>query len=293
MDYNDASSFDYSFVISDWVAGNVTLQIGGDSAGNSSAHAGNGTKNGTIVGPGTTNERTDFIASSTFDGKIDTVVVTRQSGSDFPTTKGTMGKHWFYPSDQDEPVVYVRYYVRQLPGFVMGHEKVVHLPLSGGGSGPITNKFFGIGHLSVQISLSGGEDGWLHQNVSQLNMKVDGSWFYVEQRFKAETTGGTSDDGEYDIWIDDCGVSPDGCDGLPGTLRGCAGYAGCPRTAGVDWTANTATWWDHLWLENWSNAGSDGEQQYDNIVVSKIRIGPLPATASSEPKASVGIFYAQ
>ena len=215
------------------------------------------------------------MATSDFDGSIDSVSSKSQHSA---IAAGAMGEHWFYPSAQAETDVYVRYYLKQLPGFVMGHEKMVHLKLASGDSGPISSKYFGAGTINVQVSLTGGESGWLFQNVDEITLEND-KWYYIEQYFKSESSAGASD-GEYQIWIDDCGANASGCDGLSGTLRGCRVTDGCANSTGIDW-GTQAPGWGHLWFENWGNPGSDGEQHYDNLVVSKVRVGTLAASASS------------
>ena len=105
----------------------------------------------------------------------------------------------------------------------------------------------------------------LVQNQGQSLGPQAPNWYYVELHLRLNTPG--FNDGVLELWMDNCGAGGLGCTG-PGTLR--MRYDNVLfRLAGDNSLIGS------FWLENWANPASSGEMYYDQIVVSKARIGPM------------------
>ena len=83
--------------------------------------------------------------------------------------------------------------------------------------------------------------------------------------------------------MDDCGVTGSDCTGTE-TKR--ANYTGIALGSG-DGTFSA------IWLENWGNAASDGEEIYDNIVVSKVFVGHAELGSMGGPAPANVILFTQ
>jgi hypothetical protein len=175
---------------------------------------------------------------------------------------------------------YFRYYLKPLPGYEYGHQKMLSINKGFAGVGGIyfggvSSYFGGPAQLAVNPhydSLVYDSDPtayntkvWRHQNQGNDMFLESGRWYYIEYHLKLNTPGFA--DGIWEVWIDDCGADGLGCTG-PGTLRA--------QHTDVQWVApNDDSWVGSLWLENWANAPSIGEEYYDQIIASKSRVGPM------------------
>lgn len=184
-------------------------------------------------------------------------------GGTYPeASSGINAKHWFYPNEPVVEDVYMRWYMKQLPGFIMGHEKINNFAndqrswIAG-----IAGKNFGSGCPAMD---SYQDTGLLTQNQGNTLCLENNKWYYLEMRVKLNTVGQA--DGIYQFWFDDCGADGLGCTG-PGTLR--ASYNN--RV----WRLNAADQIHYIWIENWGNQGSIGEEYYDQVIYSKSRVGPM------------------
>ena len=98
------------------------------------------------------------------------------------TTARIQGTHLFAPNRRVVTEIYFRYYIKQLPGFIMGHEKVLQiLDDNSGFQSGILSKRFGGGFLQF---INGNEDTWLFQNSpagggGSIKL-VNDRWFYVD-----------------------------------------------------------------------------------------------------------------
>lgn len=118
-------------------------------------------------------------------------------------------------------------------------------------------------------------------------------WYYIEHHIKMNTAG--SANGEYDLWMDDCGTD--------GTTGGCA-TGGTLRThySDVQWvqangqTPSGATHIGSLWIEQYSSGGTGayvliGQWYLDQIVASRVRVGPMGSRSTdiTPPFTPVGL----
>jgi len=168
--------------------------------------------------------------------------------------------------------VYMRYYRKALPGFVWGGQKMwsVNPCCAGIGGIKFANNFVWGGATVGMLVTVYAEDANRSQNVSSIAFQP-GRWYYIEEHIKLNTPGVAN--GVLEIWIDDCGANGLGCTGS-GTLRA--------SHTNVRWrNAGDFSQMGSIWLENWANPASVGEEYYDQIVVSKARIGPMGVGATA------------
>lgn len=187
-----------------------------------------------------------------------------------------MGDHNF-SGLQSVNEIYFRYYLKDLPGFQSGLEKMLSINLccAGGGGIKFGNTFSWSGTRNIQVTVE-AEQVNRGLNVSSISL-LAGNWWYIEYHIKLNTPGVS--DGIWEAWIDNCGPNGTGCTGTP-TLRA--------RHTNVVWrNSGDSSQIGSLWMENWANPGSVGETYYDQIKVS--RVGPIgflgQGTASNPPPA--------
>jgi len=182
------------------------------------------------------------------------------------TTQGFMGNHTF-TGNRGVDEIYVRWYVKALPGFSFGHMKQLFLQdwvLDTWQCCALDSSVFG-NPTPALISMI--DDVWLTQNQGNPLTMVPGRWYYIEVHAKLNTVG--KKDGIYELWMDDCGTNGLGCNSS-GTLR-------ARHTTNTFRTSSTQQI-HMIWLENWGNPGSQGELYYDQIVAATRRIGPMGVT---------------
>lgn len=160
--------------------------------------------------------------------------------------------------------IYFRYYLKDLPGFQVGQEKMLSINQCCAGRGGIkfgnTFSWKRSGSRNIQVTVytadvNLGEE--LHITLPA------GSWWFIEYHIKLNTPGAS--DGVWEAWVDDCGVAGMSCTGTP-TRRA--------RYTNVKWVREgDMTTIGSLWLENWANPPSRGETYYDQIKVSTV--GPI------------------
>ena len=106
-------------------------------------------------------------------------------------------------------------------------------------------------------------------------------WYYFEHHIKMNTPGVAN--GEYDLWIDDCGTTglTGGC-ATGGTLR--AHYTNVQWLQSNGQTPSGATAIGSAWIEQYSSGTGGfvlvGEWYWDQFVASKVRIGPKGASGT-------------
>jgi hypothetical protein len=160
--------------------------------------------------------------------------------------------------------IYFRYYLKDLPGFQVGQEKMLSINPCCAGRGGIkfgnTFSWKRNGSRNVQVTVYAAD-----VNLGEeLNITLPaGSWWFIEYHIKLNTPG--SSDGVWEAWVDTCGVAGTSCTGTP-TRRA--------RYTNVKWVREgDRTTIGSLWLENWANPPSRGETYYDQIKVSTV--GPI------------------
>lgn len=173
--------------------------------------------------------------------------------------------------------LYVRYYVKPLAGFSYGHEKMLTLNKCCAGVGGIDfgtiSAYFSSGQPTWYVAK---EDAWRSQNQGNTITLVGGNWYYLEYHFLLNVPGVSN--GIYEMWADNCGANGLGCTG-PGTLRA--------RFTNVKYVnSGDSSQIGSIWLENWGNAGSTGEEYYDQIKVSRARVGPMASALDKVPPAA-------
>ncbi len=207
-------------------------------------------------------------------------------------TNGASGWHYFSPgghSVSQYQEIYVRWYLRQrssanaeggVGDFVMGHEKHMNFSTASGSWVLfVAHKFFGGGTftaISIVEETEPSPPGWMSQNpgtTGNPSIALAGNldhWFYIEVRVKLDDAG--MNNGELDMWVDDCGVSGLECTG-PGTLR--STYRNRNFRQAGNPNVNDTQLFNHTWMESWGNPGSTGTQDYDQFIARTIRIGPM------------------
>ena len=174
-----------------------------------------------------------------------------------------------FNNDLNYDEVYLRWYQKPLAGFVPGHEKIMTFQQNIYGGFQCCMFMFPFGNLEPDLQTQNAATARLYQNLGNALSVIPGHWYYFEVHLKLNTAGGS--DGIFDFWMDDCGTNGLGCTGS-GTQR-------------ARWTnrndlrdTNPASRIGAIWLGNWANPGSTGEEYYDQMVVSTTRIGPMGST---------------
>ena len=172
--------------------------------------------------------------------------------------------------------IYVRWYQKQLPGYVFGHEKILTLQAEGIWQCCMFMYPWGGTSVAPDLQNEGWPDERLAQNQGNALAVVPGRWYYYEIHIKLGTCSGTTcqNDGVYDLWMDDCGTNGLGCTG-PGTLR--AHWTGRP------FRGSSSHHIREVWFNNWANPGSIGNNYLDQIIVATRRIGPMGVGTVSPP----------
>jgi hypothetical protein len=178
-----------------------------------------------------------------------------------------MADHNLGPNGNGYNEIWLRYYIKALPGYVYGAQKMITINATSAGSGGISiggsGSPFGDGAYDtcpVYDCNTTGEIYYYRQNQSQVLKlsQILGHWAYVEMHIKLNTPG--QKDGIWELWINDCGTTGV-CTGTP-TLRS--------HYTTVEWQGPTDNKQIRsLWFENWANPGSVGTELYDQIKVSK------------------------
>jgi hypothetical protein len=110
-------------------------------------------------------------------------------------------------------------------------------------------------------------------------------WYYVEEHIKFNSSAGVHD-GVYEMWMDDCG--------LDGVSNGCA-TGGTLRTQYTNVLYSTGSQSvDSIFFE--THGGSctcdqGGEYYWDQVVASKVRVGPMGAAGpdTTPPSPPTGL----
>ena len=150
----------------------------------------------------------------------------------------------------------------------MGHEKTLTFQNQRGYQCCIMSKKFGSGYLSMD---SFYDSGWLDQNQGKNIRFENNKWYYIEAHLKLNTPGFSN--GVFEVWVDDCGTDGLGCTG-PGTLR--------TRYTNRQFRDDSSQKIEVTWFENWGNAGSTGEEYYDQFYAATRRIGPMAVGAGGD-----------
>ena len=184
-------------------------------------------------------------------------------------------------NDTSYDELYVRWYMKPSSNFAPGHEKMMFFQQNIDGGFQCCVLMFPFGSLEPDFQTQNATTARLGQNLGNALSVIPGHWYYFEVHIKLNTAGGS--DGVFDFWMNDCGTNGLGCTGA-GTQR-------------ARWTnrndlrdTNPASRIGAIWLENWSNPGSTGEEYYDQMVVSTTRIGPMgsiPPTDTTPPTISM------
>ena len=179
---------------------------------------------------------------------------------------GMNGRHDFVGGKRVDDV-FIRFYMKLLPGYRFGQQKILTVENASGNYRPMILKMPGNGCLQVSDKVTPAN---LRQNQGNTLCMEPGSWYYIEFRVKLDTNGS---DGAIQLWMDDCGPNGDQCTG-PGTLRLShtgKNLKGASQNIGV------------VWVEEWGNPGADGEDYRDQYIVSTSRVGPMNATTAPSP----------
>lgn len=183
-----------------------------------------------------------------------------------------MADHNFAPNISGYNEIYLRYYIKPLPGYVYGAQKMITInatPAGGGGIsiGGVGSPFQDGNMLACPVydcNITNKVYYYRPNMASALPLgSLTGRWAFVEIRVKLNAPGQAN--GVYELWMDDCGTDGLACSGTP-TLRA--------RHTTVQWQGPT----DNkqimsVWFENWANPPSFGTELYDQIIVSKT--GPI------------------
>jgi hypothetical protein len=191
-----------------------------------------------------------------------------------------MGDHNLGPNRNSYSELYMRHYRKFSSGFQFGQEKywTINPCCAGIGGIKFAQHFTFPGGGSGQLILNvPAEDANRNQNITSINF-TGGNWYYIEIHVKLNTPGVA--DGVWEMWSDNCGADGRGCTG-PGTLRA--------RHTNIMWRkAGDNSQMGSIWLENWSaplqygaQYPSAGEEYYDQIKVSRVRVGPAGASQSA------------
>ena len=182
------------------------------------------------------------------------------------TNGGQMGLHAF-KNDSTQTDIYLRWYHYLMPGFQPGHEKVMMIHDQSRGQHHTLFFPFGSREMDIQTVYP---DARLAQNQGNGISLQNGRWYYIEMHSWLASCVGCADGG-YELWIDDCGASGTGCTG-PGTMR--------LRYANQANRPSAQTAFLEMWLENWANTPSSGEERYDQFVIATRRVGPMSPKAA-------------
>ena len=180
---------------------------------------------------------------------------------------GENGRHLFSPNGATTRDLYVRFYLKLVPGYRYGYQKLMAFEDKSQSYRPLILKIngsacnFGISEKETPSNLG--------QNQGN-NICLDvGNWYYIEMHAKLDSNGA---DGVVELWADNCGANGDLCTEErigSGTLR--------MRHTGLNLkgaSKSLAT----LWVEEWGNPGADGETYRDQYIASRSRIGPMGGT---------------
>jgi len=179
------------------------------------------------------------------------------------STSGGGGQAWHSLGPQTKMKysnLFHREYIKFLPGYKFGHEKITFWE-----NGPhqfgLTQTPFNANTFDwAQQSGTGCPAGRCAQNQGNNLMFTPGNWYYMETHVDIPA-------GLVEIWADDCGPDGKGCTGA-GTLR-------------LKWTGLTWTWAAEgcceFHQENWCPTGMfcSGEVHRDQTVWATRRIGPM------------------
>jgi len=189
---------------------------------------------------------------------------------------GNMADHNLGPNANGYTELWLRYYIKPLPGYVYGAQKMITFNADPAGTGGISiggsGSPFGDGAYDTcpvydcNFLQPGDPDAvyYYRQNQGSRYMLKDhqGVWTYVEMHIKLNTPG--QKNGVWELWLNDCGAAGI-CTGTP-TLR--------TRATTVQWQAPNANLLIRaLWFENWANPGSTGTELYDQVKV--VKAGPV------------------
>jgi len=176
-----------------------------------------------------------------------------------------MADHDFGPNKSGYNELWLRYYIKPLPGYVYGAQKMINFNATQAGGGGISiggpGSPFADGALDMctwwDCNVT-GEIYYYRQNQGTRYLLKDhlGVWSYVEMHVKLNTPG--QKNGIWELWVDDCGANGV-CTGTP-TLRS--------RFTTVEWQGPTENKQIRsVWFENWANPGSVGTELYDQLMV--------------------------
>jgi len=184
--------------------------------------------------------------------------------------------HWFGPNEDQYEEIYHRFYVKFLPGYDFGHEKMVAYHRDGniGNQIGFIHSPWGDNKLSVFVN----EESWADQNQGNDLSWTIGNWYYVEIHWLLDTTKGANN-GMVEVWADDVGPAGLGNPGA-GTLR--------LRHTGLSIRRTNGVGIGIIHQENWLPSSppsytGGGEVYNDQVVVRTTRIGPMGAVGVIQP----------
>lgn len=209
---------------------------------------------------------------------------TNCTASSGPTVSGSNYYQAPYMGDHNlasrKSEIYFRYYIKKVAPFTAGGQK--HLTfnrdqwdggiwfanLTSGGQGPDLLPPQGSAKRREDMLIP-AEGQMRTPNIADWSW-VANVWFYIEVHLKLNTPGVAN--GVYELWVDNCGPTGTSCPASP-TLR--AQHTNVRFRSSSD---NSLI--GDVWLENWANPKSSGEEYYDQIKVATRRVGPMNVTGT-------------
>jgi len=188
--------------------------------------------------------------------------------------------HGFYPNDTAYNELYVRFYFKQLSGYVHNNNQKFMSLITGAYSGGIdqgglVGRTMREPQACPQWTCNELSEGYLDQNQGQnIFIESDSHWYFIEVHFKINTFN--TRNGIFQLWINDCGTNGLGCTGTP-TLR-----SSFTNVGWIGGSSTTSTVVGSAWFDIWGNPSDVGTMYIDQLIVSKAGpIGFMGAAASS------------
>jgi hypothetical protein len=194
--------------------------------------------------------------------------------------EGALAMHGFYPNDATYNELFIRMYIRFLPGYQFNNNQKFFSLIRSAYVGGID--YGGIGrHLGEMQacpfwSCNVLNEGFLEQNQkNDLFMTPGSNWYYLEFHIKLNTYNVR--DGIFRMWINNCG--PTGaCTGAP-TLRSSYTNVGWKGGGGFNGSIGS------MWFDIWGNPADVGTLYIDNLVVATT--GPIGFVGGLPPPANL------
>jgi hypothetical protein len=176
---------------------------------------------------------------------------------------GALAMHGFYPNNATYNELWIRMYIKFLPGYVFNNNQkffsLIRSAYAGGidygGIGRALNEMHACPYWTCNVL---GE-GFLEQNQgNNLFMTPGSNWYYMEFHVKLNTYN--TRNGTFELWINNCGTTGV-CSGSP-TLRSRYTTVGWKGGGGFDGPIGS------MWFDIWGNPSDVGTIHIDNLVVS-------------------------